>query len=455
MRPFCLSVRIKSQGLSHRTDTWGVEGRNIVILLSSAATPLVKPYSANVFKQRHDTMSTQFIIRSKGQNHPLNLKLLLHDGIDISKQFQGGVTVLEVSDVDAVIELVVRRRTPADNAPATAATIDGGDKIHQSGTKKKSSPPKKSSASRDGRQGKVRRAKNPADAAGKKSPQTESKRDSHWQSRFNDLVKYKSEFGHCNVRVDDKANSKLGYWVQRQRREYKDQRLAEDRIAKLNEIGFVWVMRDSWETRYNELVEYTREFGHCNITLRYKPNPELGKWVNHQREAYKKFKTEGETSTMTQERIDLLEAIGFVWKVEPQWNTRFSELVNYKREHGDCNVPAKYKPNRKLGVWVYRHRTEFKNGKLPQEHIKKLNDIGFSWNAHDSAWMLRYSQLMIYKREFGHCIVPQHYEPNPSLAEWVLAQRKHFKAGRLSEARIVKLNELGFTWEIRSSPKTS
>jgi len=84
-----------------------------------------------------------------------------------------------------------------------------------------------------------------------------------------------------------------------------------------------------------------------------------------------------------------------------------------------------------------------------------VNDIGFSWNAHDSAWMLRYSQLMIYKREFGHCIVPQHYEPNPSLAEWVLAQRKHFKAGKLSEDRIVKLNEIGFTWEIRSSPKTS
>ncbi|KAL7516794.1 LOW QUALITY PROTEIN: hypothetical protein ACHAWX_001771 [Stephanocyclus meneghinianus] len=62
-----------------------------------------------------------------------------------------------------------------------------------------------------------------------------------------------------------------------------------------------------------------------------------------------------------------------------------------------------------------------------------VNDIGFSWNAKDSRWMLRYSQLMLFKRRFGHCLVPQSYEPNHLLGEWVLAQQKYLKTGKLLE----------------------
>lgn len=297
-------------------------------------------------------MATQFIIRSQGQNRPLNLKVMLSDGIGVSKLFEGGIPVLEVFDAHAVIELIVRHNIPAD-APTTAASgaASVGDKTHPSGASK-------SKSRRKAARGSPRKPK--------------FKRHSNWMAQFNELVTYKNKFGHCNVRVDDEANSKLGYWVQRQRREYKDQNLSEDRIAKLNDIGFVWACRESWETRFKEFVEYKREFGHCHIPLRYKPNPELGKWVNHQRGAYRKYKNEGEEhSTLTQDRIDRLNAIGFIWKVEPTWSTRFSELVEYKREHGDCNVPSKYKPNPKLGTWVYRHRTEFKKGNLSQEQIKK------------------------------------------------------------------------------------
>jgi hypothetical protein len=309
-------------------------------------------------------MSSQFIVRSQGQNHPLNLKLLLHDGISISKLCEGGITVLEVSDVDAVIELVVRRKSPADTpTTATSVAISHGDKTHPSGANKKS---------RDDHPAKAG-TKNCRKAVREKSPpKPKFKWDSNWMANYNELVTYKSQFGNCNVRVDDEENSKLGNWVQRQRREYKDKNLPEDRISKLNEIGFVWSCRESWETRFNEFVEYKREFGHCHIPLRYKRNPELGKWVNHQRNSYRKYMTEGEEhSNLTQDRIDRLNAIGFIWKVEPKWSTRFSELVEYKREHGDCNVPSKYKPNPKLGIWVYRHRTEFKKGGLSQEHIKK------------------------------------------------------------------------------------
>ena len=93
---------------------------------------------------------------------------------------------------------------------------------------------------------------------------------------------------------------------------------------------------------FNEVVEYTRKFGHCHIRLLYKRNPGLGKWISHQRSEYKKYCTEGELhSKLDQGHIDRLDIIGLVWKVELRWNTQFNELVNYKRQHGNCNVSLK------------------------------------------------------------------------------------------------------------------
>ncbi|KAL7504325.1 hypothetical protein ACHAXN_002006 [Cyclotella atomus] len=132
------------------------------------------------------------------------------------------------------------------------------------------------------------------------------------------------------------------------------------------------------------------------------------------------------------------------------WNERFNELQEYKRQHGNCRVPRKY--SNTLHHWVDQQRKYFREGKIHQDRLQRLNEIGFSWNACESRWSLRYSQLMLFKKRFGHCRVPQKYAENPQLAgEWVIQQRKEFRNGKITEERIAKLNELDFTWDGRSS----
>lgn len=46
-------------------------------------------------------------------------------------------------------------------------------------------------------------------------------------------------------------------------------------------------------------------------------------------------------------------------------------------------------------------------------------------------------------------MMPQCSEPN----QWVLAPQNFIQMGKLYEERVVELNEIGFTWEVRSSPK--
>ena len=78
------------------------------------------------------------------------------------------------------------------------------------------------------------------------------------------------------------------------------------------------------------------------------------------------------------------------------WDKKYAELVEYKDQNGDCNVPTKFKERRALGRWVSTQRSNyFKRYKRkiegrPQESLKEeeleltkrvqmLNELGFVW----------------------------------------------------------------------------
>ena len=60
-----------------------------------------------------------------------------------------------------------------------------------------------------------------------------------WESRYNALVNFKKHEGHCNVAQKYEIDGvKLGSWVSTQRR--LKHTLSEDRIRRLNSLGFIW-----------------------------------------------------------------------------------------------------------------------------------------------------------------------------------------------------------------------
>ena len=66
--------------------------------------------------------------------------------------------------------------------------------------------------------------------------------------------------------------------------------------------------------RYNELVEFQREHGHCNVPDKYSANAALGNWVTNQRSRYRNLKN-GNKPAITPTRVELLEKLGFQWSV--------------------------------------------------------------------------------------------------------------------------------------------
>ena len=134
-------------------------------------------------------------------------------------------------------------------------------------------------------------------------------------------------------------------------------------------------------------------------------------------------------------------------KQAEKWHARYNELVRFHSIHGNCYVPKNYNNSSTLSHWVDTQRQSFREQKLSPDRIQLLNSIGFSWNAMESRWYTRYTQLMLYKRQYGHTRVPQKYDENPQLGEWVIHQRVEFKLGKISAERIMKLNGefLGFS----------
>lgn len=122
------------------------------------------------------------------------------------------------------------------------------------------------------------------------------------------------------------------------------------------------------------------------------------------------------------------------------WERRHAELVKWRAERGNCNVP---KAEGKLGRWVVRQRELQKKGKLEKGRKKMLDELDFVWNTNEAAWETRYAQLREYATVNGHCCVPI---SDPVLGMWVAKMRANRRRGKLPEHRIHKLDQLAFVW---------
>ena len=170
------------------------------------------------------------------------------------------------------------------------------------------------------------------------------RQNQQWEENFARLLIYKDKFGDCFVPKAYREEG-LGLWVASQRQKMADGELENEKVARLEAIGFVWDARaEMWERKYSRLVAYKEMFGDCNVPFSHKDDG-LGIWVTGQRQN----KLSGQLDT---ERVARLEKLGFVWNpINQQWEEKFAKLVAYKKRFKDCNVPRSYEDDG-LGNWV-------------------------------------------------------------------------------------------------------
>lgn len=126
--------------------------------------------------------------------------------------------------------------------------------------------------------------------------------------------------------------------------------------------------------------------------------------MSAQRQQYKMMQAQPDnkprrSAPLTDERIELLNAIGFTWSIRSRdslgesWHQKLIDLQHFRNVNGHCNVPSRYPENPELGVWVGTQRTQYRLymkakeagrqvegvSAMNAERILQLESLGFSW----------------------------------------------------------------------------
>lgn len=208
----------------------------------------------------------------------------------------------------------------------------------------------------------------------------------------------------------------LGEWVHRQRTTYAHV-VTEDhpnpkvveRVKQLEALDFHFTVHaDKWMEHWHELKEYKQIHGHCDIPTNCPVNPKLGRWVHTQRHQRRLQQKGKKKSSMCEERVALLDSLGFSWESRPhryehitttEWQRRFDELVQFANYSRHFCVPSESMPE--LHAWcveqkkrlqqVYQQQQQqqeepqhapFDSKTMPVEEGEALHAIGFTKDVY-------------------------------------------------------------------------
>jgi superfamily II DNA or RNA helicase len=284
-----------------------------------------------------------------------------------------------------------------------------------------------------------------------------------WDERYGQLIRYRAEYGDCNVPKKYPPNQALANWCFTQKALYENRSkpnprysLTDERFRKLTDIGFVFDLRKARaEERLAELRQFKEDNGHLNVPKDCQEYPKLYTWTLGIQFAYKQYLKSGKfTKSFDEDLFRQLVELEFPWnRLDLKWEEMFSRLVSYKNEHNHCNVPKEYDEDPELGSWCSRQITLFNKGKLKAYREKKLVAIGFVFDD----WEVMFNELVLFKQKHGHCDVPhRHTQNGHKLGIWCGMQVRRYKArtdkklrevdrlSPMSDDQMNRLSDLGF-----------
>ncbi|MCL3851329.1 MULTISPECIES: helicase associated domain-containing protein [Parabacteroides] len=256
----------------------------------------------------------------------------------------------------------------------------------------------------------------------------------------------------------------LGQWIVRIRylRNHFPERLPEKIIELVDRIDADKQQKstEQWENNYYKLKDFVKN--EKRWPLPGSTNPEENKlynWCTTQ----KSMRNGILQGRLSDERIQMLDAIGFLWnknRKKRSWNESFNMVKKYYIHNGRWPAHATDSEETRLAKWcskmrAYKNGTD-KTGKLTSSQIKKLTDLGFEWEINvtnngrteeqlNRIWFGRYTEfcdfITTYKRYPSTTT-----EKEKTLYSWWMRMAYLRRKGKLSNDRIQLLNSIGFKW---------
>lgn len=210
----------------------------------------------------------------------------------------------------------------------------------------------------------------------------ESLFDINWKKYYGEVKAFYLEHGHVKIPENHQSESgmNLQAWLRIQCKSLSEGKLHSEQINRLNELGIsareVTTPDDLWEERYREAKLFFEKHGHLRVPY----TAPLRQWLDKQKRIYHGRE---KNNRLTEERIERLEAIGMNWVSEKDraWEAGYESAKQYRERYGLLNPPMKYVDDngRSLWEWLNSQKKRYRQGKLPDEKVMRLNALDAHW----------------------------------------------------------------------------
>jgi Helicase associated domain len=321
-----------------------------------------------------------------------------------------------------------------------------------------------------------------------KNRMPQKKASAYWMQQYEEF-KQSVEAGSAMDMMD--MDPKVAKFIKEQRLEYRymkqrlETKMSRDKIAKMEALGFDWQYETlleednlKWEAMLHEFMAYhaprlsllastsaSTTTTTAAAVVPKKQSAALRDWKHQQRVQFQNLQ-EGKRSSLTPDRIRKLNDAGFIFQPRANfrtlsWKERIQQLQDYKKVHGNLNIPANHA---ELGHFTgnirraYKYLQEGKKTGFTQAKATQLEQIGFSFlvgkrkanPVEMKTWEEQFDLLRQFKQQTGHTIVPQHF---PGLGRWVKQMRREFKLMKenkrttLTSEKVMMLADIGFVFD--------
>lgn len=279
--------------------------------------------------------------------------------------------------------------------------------------------------------------------------------DERLEAEINEIASKKGKRSNAKLLIDFNEND-IEKIIRLEGLEKKLQNVLFDEIIEKT--------KDYWQVMFLELLAFKKEHNHIEVSRNQ--NKQLKNWIYEQRRKNRAKK-------LHKTKRKKLDSIGFDWKSEEFreessfddiWLANYQKLIEYHKEKGDCDIPARYSKDKSLGTWVVAQRAQKRKGALDQTRIDLLEELDFSWDARVKIFEQFCLRLIEYKNKYGHTEVPTISNDYPKLGKWTNKYRSILNNGEtnndgsityagssLKKGQIEKLYSLGFKKTVRKT----
>ena len=218
-----------------------------------------------------------------------------------------------------------------------------------------------------------------------------------WEDSYAMLVNFYNVNNHIKLPYMFKTKDGINYdkngfglydWLRNQKTAYRENKLDENQVSKLLNLGFDFEVKKSKKSlSLDDYKVVLSKFYHSTGAV------VASRGVLHKIEGYDeeiditriidRIKRKKEEGSLSPEDIKYFESLGIKWAsyVPKSWDEAYVYAVIFYEEYGHLNVSSSYKTSDgfDLGNWIYLQRKNMKG--LSEEKFKKLNAIDMIWDA--------------------------------------------------------------------------